>query len=109
MWHARPGGPRTPSKTADANLDCAFVENALVFVAPKIGRAWARLAPLFGTIHLLSMTTSKAPSAESSLSSSSKTIDRVLDFLWKFQKNCASFYNATLPEHELPVEYWKLI
>ena len=23
------GGPRTPSTTTDANLDCAFVENAL--------------------------------------------------------------------------------
>ena len=23
------GGPRTPSKTAEANLNCAFVENAL--------------------------------------------------------------------------------
>ena len=29
MFHARRGGPRTPSTTADANLDCAFVENAL--------------------------------------------------------------------------------
>ena len=32
-------GPRTLSKTADANLDCAFVETALVFVVPKIGGA----------------------------------------------------------------------
>ena len=29
MWRARRGGPRTPPETADANLDCAFVENAL--------------------------------------------------------------------------------
>ena len=41
MWGARHGGPRTPTRTTDANLDCAFVENALVFVAPKIGRARA--------------------------------------------------------------------
>ena len=41
MWRARHRGPRTPSRTTDANLDCAFVENALVFVAPKIGRARA--------------------------------------------------------------------
>ena len=25
------------SRTTDANLDCAFVENALIFVVPKIG------------------------------------------------------------------------
>ena len=30
VCHARPGGPRTPSTTADANLGCAFVESALV-------------------------------------------------------------------------------
>ena len=29
MCRARRGGPRTPSTTTDANLDCAFVENAL--------------------------------------------------------------------------------
>ena len=29
MCCARHRGPRTQSKTADANLDCAFVENAL--------------------------------------------------------------------------------
>ena len=29
MCRARRGGPRTPSRTSDANLDCAFVENAL--------------------------------------------------------------------------------
>ena len=27
----------TASRTTDANLDCAFVKNALGFVAPKIG------------------------------------------------------------------------
>ena len=43
MWRARHKGPRTPSRTTDANVDCAFVENALVFVVPKIG--WAQ-APL---------------------------------------------------------------
>ena len=31
VCHARHGGPRTPSKTTDANLDCAFVMNALVY------------------------------------------------------------------------------
>ena len=30
VWCARRGGLRTPSTTADANLDCAFVENALI-------------------------------------------------------------------------------
>ena len=30
----RRGGSRTPSKTADANLDCAFVENALSYTHP---------------------------------------------------------------------------
>ena len=28
VWRARRGGPRT---TTDANLDCAFVENALIY------------------------------------------------------------------------------
>ena len=31
------GGPRTPLGTTDPNLECAFVENAIVFVIPKIG------------------------------------------------------------------------
>ena len=35
VWRARRGGPRTPSRTTDANLDCPFVENALIFVVPK--------------------------------------------------------------------------
>ena len=39
VCHARRGGPRTASRTIDANLDCAFIKNALVFVASKIGRA----------------------------------------------------------------------
>ena len=46
MCRARRGGPRTPSGPTDANLDCAFVENTLVFVVPKIGRA---LGPSFTT------------------------------------------------------------
>ena len=29
VCRARCGGPRAPSTTTDANLDCAFVENAL--------------------------------------------------------------------------------
>ena len=36
MCHARCGGPRTLSRTTDANLDCAFVEKTLVFVVPNI-------------------------------------------------------------------------
>ena len=31
VCRARRGGPRTPSTTTDANLDCAFVENALIY------------------------------------------------------------------------------
>ena len=33
------GDPRTALRTTDANLDCAFFEKVLVFVAPEIGRA----------------------------------------------------------------------
>ena len=42
-------GLRTPSRATDANLDCVFVENALVLVALKIGGTsppwppWSRL------------------------------------------------------------------
>ena len=36
VWH---GGPRTPSKTIGANLDCESVENALGFVVPNIDGA----------------------------------------------------------------------
>ena len=43
VCRARRGGPRTPSRTTEANLDCAFVENALVSIFPNFG--WAR-APL---------------------------------------------------------------
>ena len=43
VCRARRGGPRTPSRTTDANLDCAFVENALLFVVPNIGGARAPL------------------------------------------------------------------
>ena len=43
MWRGSRGVHRTLSKSADANLDCAFVENALLFVVLKFGRA---LAPL---------------------------------------------------------------
>ena len=38
VCRTRRGGPRTLSRTTDANLDCAFVETALVFVVPKIGK-----------------------------------------------------------------------
>ena len=34
VCRARRGGPRTPSTTTDANLDCAFVENALFYTDP---------------------------------------------------------------------------
>ena len=36
VWRARCGGPRTPSTTTDANLDCAFVENALIHTDPRL-------------------------------------------------------------------------
>ena len=39
MRRSRRGGPRTLLTTTDANLDCAFVENPLVFIVPKIGGA----------------------------------------------------------------------
>merc|ERR1719499_2138626 len=35
VWRARRGGPRTPSTTTDANLDCAFVEIALFYIDPS--------------------------------------------------------------------------
>ena len=37
MCDVKRGGPRTPSRTTDPNLDCAFVKNALVFVVWAIG------------------------------------------------------------------------
>ena len=40
MCRPRHGGPRAPSKIADASLDGAFVENALALVFTKMeGRA----------------------------------------------------------------------
>ena len=36
MCGARRGGPRTPSTTTDANLDCAFVENTLFYTYPRL-------------------------------------------------------------------------
>ena len=39
MYLARRGGPRTPSRTTDANLDCTFVENTIVFIDSKIRKA----------------------------------------------------------------------
>ena len=38
MCRTRRGGPRTPPTTTDANLDCAYVENALVFDVPIVAR-----------------------------------------------------------------------
>ena len=49
VCRAMRGGPRTPSRTSDANLDSAFVESALVFVVPKIGGARALIGPPFTT------------------------------------------------------------
>ena len=36
VWRSRRGGPRTSSTTTDANLDCAFVENALFYTQSSI-------------------------------------------------------------------------
>ena len=38
MTRARRVGRRTPSRTTDADLDCALVENKIIFVVPKIRR-----------------------------------------------------------------------
>ena len=52
---SRRSGPRKQSTTTDANLDCAFVENALVFIVPKVGRARGPLgAPLFTKFNIVS-------------------------------------------------------
>ena len=52
MCRGRRAGPRT----TDTNLDCAFVENALVFVVPKMGVARAPLPlPPFTTPMLVGM------------------------------------------------------
>ena len=36
---------RTLAKTNDANLDCGFVKDALVFIVPKIGKPEPSLEP----------------------------------------------------------------
>ena len=36
VCRARCGGHRTPSRAADAILDCAFVENALIYTDPRL-------------------------------------------------------------------------
>ena len=41
------GCPKKASRTTDTNLDCAFVEKALVFVVLKIGGDRALLPPSF--------------------------------------------------------------
>ena len=43
VCRARRKGPRTLLRTTDRNLDCVFVDNTLVLVVPKIGRAWVPL------------------------------------------------------------------
>ena len=40
-------GPRTRSKTSDADLDCAFEENALVFVVPNSRGGSGPLDPFY--------------------------------------------------------------
>ena len=47
MCQATCRGPRALSLTTVANLDCVFVENPLIFVVPKIGRALAPLGSLY--------------------------------------------------------------
>ena len=34
VCRSRRGGPRTPSKTTNANLDCTFVKNTLFYTDP---------------------------------------------------------------------------
>merc|ERR1712115_705723 len=46
MGCSRRSGPRTPSTTTDANLDCAFVKNSLLFALPKIESARPPLIPI---------------------------------------------------------------
>ena len=43
VCHARRRGPKTLLRITDTNFDCAFVENAHVFIDPKIAWAWASL------------------------------------------------------------------
>ena len=50
-YRARLGGPRTPLRTTDANLNCAFVEKALLFIVSNIGKAQMGL-PAFEEITL---------------------------------------------------------
>ena len=46
VWCARRRGPRTPSRTTDANLDSAFVKNAFVLNVLKVWGARAPMGPL---------------------------------------------------------------
>ena len=52
MCHARRGGPGRASRTNITNLDCVFVENVYLFVAPKEGGYMAFLGPLTSLPHL---------------------------------------------------------
>ena len=49
VWRARHGGPpSTASQTSDANLDCVFVTNAIVFDVLKtggLGPSWLSPSP----------------------------------------------------------------
>ena len=62
---AKDGGPRTPSRTADANLDCVFFENALISLFQKM--------PPFPFMSSLQPTLSK-PTEKEPFSSSGKRV-----------------------------------
>ena len=40
MFHDRGKGPGIQQRSSDTNLDCAFVENALLFVVSQPGGPW---------------------------------------------------------------------
>ena len=60
MWHARCKGPRIPSRTPDANLDCSFVKTALVYV---VGGSFLSVPPFMtlqvGTVSVILVKATK--------------------------------------------------
>ena len=46
VCHARLGGPRTPSTTTDANLECPFAENALFYTDPRLQKGQQKINEL---------------------------------------------------------------
>ena len=80
MCRARARGPSTQSSTTDANLDCAFVADALVLVVLKIGEGLGmatltgmeihlgfcthRMRPLFKLKYLKSVSTNQQASSQ---------------------------------------------